>query len=150
MHLVVSQRYGREINLARNIVGRGAGERRQTGFDLDHRLRVNVVRGLGADDVNQVDVQLCQRGLHHIRGLFLAIHFAAVRDGRTVGKIAGPGWAIVQLPQSLLVVGRGLTHIFLLKEAEELGRLGKTSARVRGEPVIGIVCGELPASGPTH
>lgn len=104
-----------------------------------------LVAGVGAEDVEEVEVFELQGTFHGAGGLDLAVAFAAVGDGGDHGEVEGVGGGVVKAPE-FLFPGAGLER-FLLEDAEEFGGFAEAGSGSGGGPEGGVVDGEVPAGG---
>ena len=66
---------------------------------------MNLMRGLRANDVGQLDVLHAQVLLHDVGGLLLFVDFAAVGHGGHMEEVQCAVRGVVPMPQLLLVIG---------------------------------------------
>ena len=129
----LAQRFEHRIELGRNRLADGGADdgKQRVGQHLRMRLHRHF-----------------QRFFHHVAGLFLLVDFTAVTNRRALREIERVLVAVVPRPERFFSGSR--TQFFALKHIEKPRRLGKSRARIRGEPAVRVMHGEVPRRRAAH
>ena len=99
LHAVVRQRPRSKAHLARVRIAAALGDGVDEPVNLDLRIGMVLVRGIGSDDVRQPHTFARHGFGHDIGGLFLNIDLAAIGHGRAVEQVDGVIIGVIQMPQ---------------------------------------------------
>lgn len=148
VEFVIPQGVGFEANGFWKALATGLGSSGDQLGDFFFGSFFDFVRGFWPDDVSEGEASFVERGFHHVGGLLLLIDLAGVGHGGEVGEIGGVVGAVVEMPEGSL---EGKCFGFLsAAHFEELLGLGKSRTRIGDTPLVGVMDGELPASGSAH
>src|SRR4051812_6998318 len=141
-HFVVTKGPSRETNFVRRWIAAPGDDRVDAAIDFGLGARFVTVGCVRPDDVRELEAFFFQSLGHDVGGLLLFIDFAAVSHGWTVEQVDGPIGAIIPMPECSLVIGR--FDAFVLKNLQEIRRLGKSRSWRGGGPAISVMRGEMP------
>ena len=143
VHPVVLEGPGGEADPSGDRVAPTSDHAVDAAIDLLLRAGVIAVAHFGADDVDEFQSLAAHGFGHHIGGLLLFVVLSAVGHGGTVVEVDRPIRAIVEMPELLLVPGR--LEGFVLKNFQEVRRLGKARPGGRRRPEAGVMHRQVPA-----
>ena len=145
VHLIVAECPGGEADGARNWVASARHDAVDAAIDFFFGLRMVAMRGLRADDVDELNAFRSGSLGHHISGLFLLIDLATIGDSRAIEEVEGIVGGIVPMPDLLLVPG--WLYRFLLEDFQKISRLGKAGTGSGCGPHSGVMDGDVPTGG---
>ena len=114
VHAIVTEEVRHEADLPRHAIAASGGDDVEAALDFGKGFGVELMSGLGTDDVRQLNVLLGEITRHDVGGLLLSVNLTAVSDGRGVGEIHGDVGRIIPSPEGLLPRGDAI-HFFGLE-----------------------------------
>lgn len=144
----ITQRVGREVDLAGHRRISMLRSPREKRLDLGLRVKMDLVGRLRPDQVRNLKTPRPAGRHHHVGQLLLPVEFTAGGDRGQMPEVIRPVGTVVPVEQPGL--GRAGLELLLLETPEKLASLGEPCARRRRQLHAGIMHGELPAARAPH